>query len=182
MDLYQLRNQWNDIDLADGPEASRVRELEEKWRSSKVSPLRDRLFRITVNLVLISFVGLLSIVPFAADSPEMTIACGAFFVVMGLLNFYRALCIKRVDLTAISVKEALEAVYNIERQRLICRSIGIAAAIPLIIFMAMTFSNVYGPLALYGSLIGILIGGCIGLVINHRTTTLLREMKSQLQD
>lgn len=180
MDLDQIRNQWNNIDLPSEAAAASVREIERKVSTTKVTTLRDKLYRLTLNLVVISFLGIATLVPFAVESPEMVLAAGAFFVVMGLVNFYRALNIKHIDLSVMTVKDALESVYNVERQRMIARIVGITCAIPLVIFMIMTFAQSFGPWALYGSLVGVLLGGCIGLAINHRTTQLLREMKSQL--
>lgn len=181
MDLDQLRNQWHSIELPSGAETTRIRELEERVRNNHVSTLRDKLFRLTRNLVLVSVMGLLTMVPYVSQSPTLVIAAGSFFVLMGLLNLHRALTIRQFDITAMNLREAMESIYKIERQKLICKAIGITCAVPLSIYMIMTFADLFGPWALYGALAGTFIGGAIGLMINHRTTTLLREMKRQLK-
>lgn len=183
MDFDQLRSQWNNIDLppTDGA-TERIYRLERKVRTSNVTTLRDKLYRITINLVIVSLFGIITTVPFASKSPVMFAVTGIFFVIMGILNFNRALSIKRIDVSKLSVREALEAVYKVERQRVICRTIGICCAVPLMIFMLLTFANVYGSWMLYGALVGALLGGCIGLAVNHRTSSLLKDMKSQLRE
>ncbi len=182
MDLDQLRNQWNNIDLPTDKETERIFNLERKIRTSNVTTLRDRLYRITIRLVIASLMGMFTTVPFASGSQYMFALTEIFFVMMGILNLYRAINIKRLDISQLSIKDALEAVYRIERQRMICRTIGITCAIPLIIYMLLTFANVYGSHMLYGALLGVPLGGCIGFAVNHRTSSILREIKSQLQE
>ncbi len=182
MDLDKLRTQWNSIELPSDAETTRIRELEERVRDNRVTTLRDKLFFLTRNLVFFSVLGLLTMIPFVSESPILVITTGAFFVLMGLLNLYRALTIRQFDITTMNLREAMKALYRIERQKLICKIIGIVCAVPLLIYMAMTFADLFGPWALYGALAGTFIGGVIGLMINHKATALLREMKRQLSE
>lgn len=182
MDLDKLRNNWNSIDIPSGATSERVRKLESKVRTTRVDTLRDKLFRITINLVIVSVFGLLTIVPFVSDTPIMAMTAGAYFVLLGILNFGRAMTIRQINMSRLTVRDALLAVYRVERQRIVCRAIGITCAVPLLIYMLLTFADIYGRWMLYGALIGVLAGACIGLAVNHRTTALLKDLKSQLYD
>lgn len=181
MDIDQLKHKWNDIELPDSAAERRVKEMERRVSANKVPTLRDKLYRLFIRMVAVSFFGILTLVPFTSDSPGLVIAASAFFVVMGLANFYQALAVRRIDIGHISVREALEKVYKVEKRKMLSRTFGITCAIPLLFFMVMTFSDIYGSWALYGCMVGIMIGGCLGLLINHHATMLLQEMKSQLK-
>lgn len=182
MNIDELKQNWNSISLPPDAPMPEVRELENRVVSRNVSTLRDRIYRIHLRLGFLACLGNFTMIPFAKENPWMVAYAFLFFILMAVLHFSLALWVHKLDYSRMTVKEALESVYKLENRRNQNRIIGITMAIPLVICMIYTFAYGYDPAFLWGCVAGACIGAAIGLVINHKTVAMLREMKQELSN
>lgn len=174
----QLRSLWNSIDIP--PQTSG--EAERRAVTDRVPTLRHNLYRIFMRMVAICCFGIAVMTFHAGHHLPLFCLATAFFVAMGAVQFYLARSVRELDPAQMSVREMLERVYDIERIKSISRLCGIICGVPLIAYMCFTFASVYGNTVLWACGAGAVVGLVIGLLIHHRTSTLLRRMKEELTE
>lgn len=179
MDIYELKRNWNNL-CSEGIPAPEVKEMESRVVSHRVTTLLQRMYRIHLRLGIVAVIGNFTMVPFAKEHPLMVVFAFSFFILMAILHLSLAFWVKKLDYSTMTVKEALESVYKLESRRNRNRVIGISLAVPLCCFMAYTFAHTYDPSILWGCFAGAILGALIGLVINHKASMMLHEMKDQL--
>ncbi len=180
MDIDDLRSQWNSIDVPEGFDPGL--ETERRVAASRVPTLRDSLHRLFLRMVAICCVGIATVIPFAHDHMTLFIVSLIFFIVMICVNLVQACAVSRIDMGRETVHSTLRRVYAIERRRLLTRIFGLMTAIPLVIYMTFTLAAVYGRFMMAGCMIGCVLGATIGLLINRRATSLLRDLRSSLEE
>ncbi len=179
MNIDDLRANWNSIDIPAGM-CRPVQELERRIVSSNVTTLRSRLLHIYVLLGVMCLMGVLFMIPFVKDLPRLVVCADVFYVVVSGINFYMSSLVRRIDYSRMTVKEALEAVYKVERYKIRARMCTIVMAVPLICYMIFSFAHLYGEVVLFGCACGAVLGGVIGIIIHRRMMSVLREMRRQL--
>lgn len=183
MNIDELKNNWNSLTLPPdytlGDEHER--EICRRVESGRVTTLRDRLGRISLRLSLLCAGGILIMVPYLHETFLLAILSICFFVFMSVTHYimYRRVC--RINFYDMTVKDAIIAVSNINRDRIRQRAVGMALGIPLVCYMIFTFTSVFGHYHLYGCIAGAIVGVIIGLIINHRATMILRELRLQFE-
>lgn len=181
MNIDNLKSNWNSInfpqDYGGLPDPS---ELMSRVRAGRVSTLRDRLASISRSLAALCLMGVIIMIPYLGAMPTLAILAIGLFVFLGMMHFRNYHRVRRLNFSLMSVREALTAVCAIETSRVRLRAIGITLAVPLILYMCSTFSSLYGPAMLYGCIGGAVIGLILGLLINWRTVSIIREMRRQL--
>lgn len=178
MDIDDLKKQWNAMDV---PEA-RVRDVEREVasRGGNVMTLRDRLMRISRRRALVCLAGALCMLPIGHDHTSMMILGILFFAVMGVMHIMQLHRLRALDLSASTVREALEGVLRIETLRTIRRVVGVIMAIPLIIYIVFTLTSNYGGMMLPACVAGVLAGCVVAYGVNRRAARLLLEIKREL--
>lgn len=183
MDIDDLRSKWNSISFPPGyggvPETS---ELMSRVRAGRVSTLRDRLASISLALTMLCLMGILVMIPYFAATPTLAILSICFFIFMGSMHFRNYRRVRRLSFSLMSVREALATVCAIETSRVRLKAIGMTLAFPLVMYMCFTFSSVYGSYMLYGCLAGAVIGAALGVIVNRKSMSIIREMRRQLSE
>lgn len=182
MNIDELKKNWNTIGFTPAVPTPEVRELENRVASQRVSTLRDRIYRLYLRLGFVGCFAVLTLIPFAKENPWMVVYGAAFFIIMAVMHFSLACWVHNLDYSRMTVKEALESVYKLEMRRSQHRIIGITLAVPLVCYMIYTFAYGYDPAFLWGCVAGACLGAGIGLVINHRAVTMLKEMKREISN
>lgn len=178
MDIDDLKKQWNAMDVPDA--GVRDMEREVTSRGGNVVTLRDRLMRISRRRMLVCVAGALCLLPIAHDHTAMMVSGMLFFAVMGVMHFLQLRSLRALDLSASTVREALEGVLRIETLRTTRRVAGVIMAIPLIIYIVFTLTSNYGGLMLPACVAGVLAGCVVAYYVNRRATRLLLEIKREL--
>lgn len=128
MDIDDLKKQWHSMDVPD----TEVRAMEREVSAGRgVQTLRDRLMRISRHRALACLAGALCLTPLVYDHPVMTAMTMIFFIVMGVMHFVQFRNLRALDMSATTVREALESVLRIETLRSARRIVGIIMAVPL---------------------------------------------------
>lgn len=169
------------MDFASAPTMEGIRDLEKRVATSRVSTLRDRIYRIHLRLSIVACLGILTMVPLAKNEPWLVMCATLFFIIMVIMHASLAFWVHGLDYGRMTVKDALKSVYELEHKRNRNRVIAVAMALPLCCYMAYTFSN-GEPGMLVGCIAGACLGALIGLIINHKAVMTLREMKQELGD
>lgn len=180
MDINDLKNNWNSINIPPDYRNGDTRELLSRVERGRVSTLRDRLSLISRNLALLCIGGILIMIPYIHDAPTLAVLATCFFAFMGVNHMRNYRRIRNLNFSQMSVREAVMAVGNIESAKVRLRALGMGLGLPLAVYMCFTITDVLGDYYVYSCVAGAAIGAVIGLVINHRSTTILREMRRQL--
>lgn len=180
MNIDNLKSQWQSLDIQPDPQSAK--ETERMVARQRVESLGKRYYRMCMRMTAIAAIGLCTISTYGTVAPVFTIITMAFFVMMGFMQLGQALYVKRIDFGSMSVREAVEKVYKMQRMRVIKRTIGIVSGVPVLIYMFFTFSSIFGPYILYGMTAGLAIGLGCALYINNAANRLLKQMKEQLNE
>lgn len=179
MEINDLRHVWNSIDIPDhGHETSRV-ERRVGQCDGRLT-IRVRLMGISLRMIAVCALAVCCILPLVGEHPLMTVLVGVFFIFMGIMHYMQYRALKSLDVTRMTLRDVLRRVYRIESFRSFRRIVGIVMAIPLVIFMIFTMTRSYGAVMLPACVLGTLAGCVISLIVNRRTTRLLREIKREL--
>lgn len=169
------------MDFASAPPMEGMLDLEKRVATSRVSTLRDRIYRIHLRLSIVACLGIFTMVPFAKDEPWLAGFATLFFIIMIIMHASLAFWVHGLDYGKMTVKDALKSVYELEHKRNRNRVMAVSMALPLCCYMAYVFSN-GEPGLLVGCIAGACLGAVIGLIVNHRAVMTLREMKQELGD
>lgn len=178
MDIDDLRKQWHTMDVPD----TDIRDMEREVSSGRGIPtLRDRLVRISRRRAVVCLAGALCLVPpLVPDYPVMAVMIGIFFVVMGVMHLVQLRCLRRLDISNVTVSEAAREVLRIETFRQRRRILGGIMAVPLTVYIIFTVTLDYGMVMLPACALGLIAGCAVAVSINRRATRLLNEIKSEL--
>lgn len=182
MDIEKLKSQWNSIEIPPASGADNPREFLSKVTTGRVNTLRDRYLNISRMLIVVCVCGLFISVPYFSATPTLGILMAAYFVFLGVVHAMTFFKVRDLNFSRLTIRQAIERVCIIESDRIRKRTLGIALGVPLVFYLTMTLWDRYGETILYGCIVGIFIGLGIGVVINHRASEILREMRRQLKD
>ena len=90
--------------------------------------------------------------------------------------------LRTMNYMKMSIKEALIAVYDMERLYRRVGWIGIITGAPLIVFMLMEIHKLETPEVVYGAWVGLIVGAIVGLISKMRNRRLLKEMRQALEE
>ena len=180
MDINDLKNNWHSFNLPPEYTGSEPDEILTRMSNGRVTTLRDRLGRMSRVLAQICLLGLVVMVPYLHQSPTLAILSMAFFVFMGMSHFRNYRRISRLNFSEMSVRESMLTVADIDRDRIRLRTIGMTLGFPLVIYMCFTFTETFGHYYLYGCIAGGIVGMIMGILINRRTSAIIRELRAQL--
>lgn len=137
MNIDELKNSWNSMNV---PPASQTAEAEliARMRSGRVTTLRDRLSNLSVWLMVICAFGIIFMIPNIAATPTLAILGTCFFFLLGGMHFMAYRKVSRLNFSAMTVREAMRMVCEIESDRIRHRTIGIALGVPMVFYMCVT--------------------------------------------
>lgn len=181
MNIDELRQSWNALDMRVSALEDTTRDMKYRVTSNRVTTSRDRLKRIARSMAIVSFIAPMSCIPLWKMAPLLVAVMCIFFIVMGIMQVHSVIAIDSVNLTCMTVAEALQSVYSLERMRHNKRIIGMILGIPIILAMLYTLYTWDDPYLFYGCCMGVAIGAIIGLMINHRNVELLKSMRRELE-
>ena len=182
MNIEDLRRSWNTLDNRVDELEESTRELERRITANRITTSRDKLKTIARNLAIACFAAIMTSFPLWKMSSTMVLILCVFFLVMGGIQVHTYLMTDAVNLSRMTVAEALKSVYELEQMRWRKRAFGMITGIPLLLYMLYFFHSIDEPVIFYGGCTGVAIGATIGLIINHRNVELLKEMKRELED
>lgn len=182
MNIEDLRRSWNTLDNRVDELEESTRELERRITANRITTSRDKLKTIARNLAIACFAAIMTSFPLWKMSSTMVLILCVFFLVMGGIQVHTYLMTDAVNLSRMTVAEALKSVYELEQMRWRKRAFGMITGIPLLLYMLYFFHSIDEPVIFYGGCTGVAIGATIGIIINHRNVELLKEMKRELED
>lgn len=178
MDIYDLKRQWDTLEVPDTDILAMEREVS---TGSGITTLRDRLMRISRRRAVVCFVGALCLAPpLVPEYLVMAVMIGVFFMVMGVMHIVQLRCLRRLDLADVTVSEVMRRVLRIETFRVRRHIVGVVMAVPLTVYIIFTVTRDYGAVMLPACAVGLLAGCVVALFINTRATRLLNEIKREL--
>lgn len=181
MNIDELKDKWHSIEVPPVSPGADEREIISRVESGRVTTLRDHLCGISRGLTVICVLGIFVMVPYLSATPTVAILAMCFFIFLGLMHYRAYRKVRRINFSQMTVRDAMMIVCNIESDRIRHRAMGIALGLPLVLLMTTTLWDEYGDFTLYGCIVGAVAGVAIGLYINHRSVTILKEMKDQLR-
>lgn len=182
MNIEDLRRSWNTLDTRVDELEESTRELERRITANRVTTSRDKLKTIARNMAIACFAAIMTSFPLWKMSSTMVLLLCVFFLVMGGIQVHTYLMTDAVNLSRMTVAEALKSVYELEQMRWRKRAFGMLTGIPLLLYMLYFFHSIDEPVIFYGGCTGVAIGATIGLIINHRNVELLKQMRRELED
>ena len=182
MNIEDLRRSWNTLDNRVDELEESTRELERRITANRITTSRDKLKTIARNLAIACFAAIMTSFPLWKMSSTMVLILCVFFLVMGGIQVHTYLMTDAVNLSRMTVAEALKSVYDLEKMRWRKRAFGMITGIPLLLYMLYFFHSIDEPVIFYGGCTGVAVGATIGLIINHRNVELLKEMRRELED
>lgn len=180
MNIDDLKSNWNSLKFPPGYVGEDAREIVSRVENGRVTTLRDRLGAISRQLSIFCVWGIFIMIPFFRDSPTLAILAICFFIFLGVMHYRAYRRVSSLNFSNMTVKEAIYTVSVIEERRIRLRAVGMTLAFPLTVYMIFTLSSIYGSGILYGCIAGGIIGAILGLLINRRAVSIIREMRSQL--
>lgn len=182
MNIEDLRRSWNTLDTRVDELEESTRELERRITANRVTTSRDKLKTIARNMAITCFAAIMTSFPLWKMSSTMVLILCVFFLVMGGIQVHTYLTTDAINLSRMTVAEALKSVYDLEKMRWRKRALGMITGIPLLLYMLYFFHSIDEPVIFYGGCTGVAVGATIGLIINHRNVELLKEMRRELED
>lgn len=181
MNLDDLKSGWNELDSrADAYKGAP--DKERKAVSNQIQSLRSRYIRYTWLMVAFILMGILLYLPMISINVWLSVYAIGFFLLMIVFQLSMLRRVKRIDLATMSVRQTIDAILGIERQRQIKRMAGIICVIPLICLMTITFIPTLGHRVILWNSCGVVAGVALGFAINRYASRLLRDMRLRLDD
>lgn len=183
MNIDDLKNNWKSLDIADGcRQDADMRELISNVKQGRITTLRDRLCAIRRRMAITCFLCILIMIPYFREATVLAILSILYFIFMGVLHLISYRQIKQMNFSLMTVRESIISVGNIMQDQIRKRAIGMSLGMPLIIYMLLMFTDIFGEDYIYGCLIGVVIGAVFGLLINRKIVGIIQEMKKQLSE
>lgn len=185
MELDELKKQWQQIELRIDKVEEANHRLAEKLKKNKATNAKQRLSRQFGMKLLICVVSPLWMILFASQvevRTELFISYMVFFVIMTIAMAYVWNKLRTMNYMKMSIKEALIAVYDMERLYRLVGWIGIITGAPLIVFMMLEIYKLEISEVIYGAWAGLIVGTIVGLISKMRNRRLLKEMRQALEE
>lgn len=183
MELEDLKKSWQEQTARLDKLEQQNAELRLKLNSNRLSGSKGKLQRIYRSLTIMSIVMIpISLITFKAIGIPyyVNIMMAAYFAQSAVVNFYVLMLIKEIDITRVSVKDALAMVINIFKTRRRLRIVECILVIPLMFMLFYSFIS--DSSAIVGAIVGGVTGGIVGLKKEFEIRALLRDMQADLQD
>ncbi|MCM1162970.1 MAG: hypothetical protein NC339_01775 [Muribaculaceae bacterium] len=178
MNIDDIKSNWQSLNIV--PSTSYCCEMEHRAARNSIPTLCNRYFALNMRLIAVCCLGILTFIPFASISPLLVYLSIIYFAIMGVMMAHQAISVRKINLSRMSVMEAINAVCCIERQRIVKRAVGLCMAIPLLLYFAVLIHEDFGDVMLYGCIAGGIVGIVLGIIINRKASRILSEMKAQL--
>ena len=185
MELDELKKQWQQIELRIDKVEEANHRLTERLKKNKATNAKQRLTTQFGVKLLFCIISPLWMVLFASQvevRTELYISYMVFFVIMAISMAYVWNKLRTMNYMKMSIKEALIAVYDMERLYRRVGWVGIITGAPLIVFMLMEIHKLEIPEAVYGAWVGLIVGAIVGLISKIRYRRLLKEMRQALEE
>ncbi len=183
MELEELKRSWKEQSARLDKLEIQNAELRRKLDSSRISGSKGKLMRIYRALMIVSLV----MIPFTLISFHtllmpfyVNIIMAAFFAQCAIVNFYVLMLIKEIDITRVSVKDALSMVINLMNVRHRLRIVEFVLMVPVLVLLVYTMLPETSMLI--GGICGGVLGSIVGLKKEFEIRALLRGMRADLED
>lgn len=178
MNIDELKSDWRNIDACYVTDTNS--EIEKRVMQNKVASLGRKFCMINMRMITLCGIGIAMVIPLAEVNLLLMGLIICYYITFGLILFFQARSARKINLCDMSAVEALEAVCRLEKARIMKRRLGVCLALPLLGYLTYVIYLLSGLEAMYICLAAGVAGAVIGLVINHRTSKILTEMKSAL--
>lgn len=183
-ELDELKRQWKELGeridaLQDGDDFP-ARETKSKQRATTAKGRLEMRYRLLCLICLITPCWFNPAMKFLGETGSLRIGFLLFFLTMAVMKGIGWWKLAHTDYTRMTVKEALQSVYDIERWSHLNVLVGLLAGFPLIaLFICYLYQSQYpeAEYMLYGVWTGLAIGGFIGLTVQLRVRRDLKEMR-----
>lgn len=185
MDIDELKKQWQSMEL-------RIEKLEEENHrlmssisSNRVAGLRGRLLTRYCMMIIVCIISpvwlfLLDNVFYVGQVANVCYAL--FFMITAVANGYVYYLIRKIDLSTMTIKEALTAATNVDIVRRRMKILGWVLAMPLLVILFYAFYEVGRDEIIYGAWVGLVIGAICGGIYERNTRQLIRQMRQTLAE
>ena len=102
--------------------------------------------------------------------------------ITAVANGYVYYLIRKIDMSTMTIKEALTAATNVDIVRRRMKILGWVLAMPLLVILFYAFYEVGRDEIIYGAWVGLVIGAICGGIYERNTRQLIRQMRQTLAD
>lgn len=184
MNIDELKSQWQSI--GDIPaERSAVGHRSDHALDSgrpRMSDLKRRYGRICLMMIGLALCNTVIFLDFRNDMPTLTAVAIAYFALMGAANALLWSRIRSIDLSQLTVVEAVSRVRRVEWWTRVIRAFSFVCATGVICCLVYGMMQLYGHEMIICGLAGLVIGLPIGLAIRRRRNSILTNLTDILRE
>ncbi len=184
MDIESLKKSWHEM----RSELDRIDELDSRLVNelggNKVVAIKSRIIRRFVLMAIISFISVLIV-------PEVISGLGfgssiqliylAYFAIIGVMNVVLIYMVKRIDLSILTMCEALRRVVALQILRYRFKQVAYVMMLPLVLFMFYFLYN-DSVFLFVGGVAGAMIGVVSGYRLDRIMSSEIRRLKEILSN
>lgn len=182
MTIDELKRSWDSLDMHGASDRETLAGIERRIRNRETSTLRDKISSGAMKMGVVALLAPFMLIPFWVTSKTLVILGFIFFYIVSGMQFYFSSRMKKIDYCHLTVTEAFRMTIDAERLRSRIRLVGMSLGFPYIIYLGWVFYSIGETYMLAGCVAGTIVGGAVGLLINHRFVTWFRRMKDELDD
>jgi hypothetical protein len=185
MDLNQLKEQWKRLDANDLGVDQIHNAIVSGRRYKRAATIAARLSRRHLCLAILSALAPMLLLPLSA-SIDVPLAFGAlytgYFLIMIGFNLSLSKTARQLQLADVPVRDALIATtcYAVAYRRL--NIIGLALALPLVVYLLMVLQAAGIRAAVVGGWIGLAVGVVAGVALEWRVRVDIRALRQALRE
>lgn len=187
MDIDRFKEHWKQIELRNESLEEENRRLVERIKRGRFTGDVDRLKGITRRIMAVCVAGMVMGFIFAGDTAQAIMPgwlltfYELFFVVMLGLQCYQYSLLSNIDYGQMSLREAMTSTCRYKVVRMRSKMVGYILCLPLCFCLIKTSYESGGRPALYGGIVGLVIGGLIGFFVDLRLRRTISAMISDLK-
>ena len=185
MDFDELKKSWQEQSVRIERLEKQNRYLTQQVRFSSLATKRSKLLRDYRILVIVAIL-MLPFIVMSFPIIGVTSRTEVFFMfgmaALVVINAYILFYIKSIDITRLSVRDALTKVFALERKRLILRYVSIAIAVCIISMMLYDLYFIGEIAAITGACVGGVVGAILGLRKEMEIRAIIKDMREDLED
>lgn len=187
MELEDLKKGWKEMDQKMDEVEREHLSMHEWMKKKKGSPsARQRLRRRFMMMAAVCFCMpgcMVNMTELSNVVGDWTIrAFIIFFLVMGIHKLLMVAKLSKMDNNRMTVREALASVYQLEKWQKYGIILGLAMAVPLLVFFFIQCYQTGNVYMISGAWTGLVIGSIAGWRIRNRVRREFREMREALKD
>ncbi|MBO5052700.1 MAG: hypothetical protein J6C44_00485 [Muribaculaceae bacterium] len=186
MDINIIQQKWNTLNINDRERHSDdVDLIVDKLANNRLLTLQGKLSRRFLNSALVGVFGPISMILLNEDvqfSPLCFWLYMSFFVIMIPANIYMSRRARNLNLSLCTMVEAVESIIKFKRRITTMIVFGWIFMLPVLSILFLDLAQLFNESALWGAIIGGVLGLIIAVYRIVSTYRYIKEMKEMFED